>query len=142
VNYDKARNLDFRGVVGAVVRVRVARAPAGRASFGLAWMFEREELSIPPGSAHPLETSHHRLSSFLTLSLEPRAGLAVASTSYVQPRLDAFDDIRILSQSRLAVQLIGPLSLDVTFDLSYDADPPDDTEPLDTALRTGVGIRF
>lgn len=142
VNYDKARSLDFRGLVGAGVRVGVASGERGRASLGLAYMFEREELGIPPESEHPVETSHHRLSSFLTLALEPRPGLALASTSYVQPRLDAFDDVRVLSQSRLAVQLLGPLSMDVTLDLSYDARPPDDVESLDTSLRTGITVQF
>lgn len=142
INYDRARSLDFRGLVGAGARIALASGDRGRMSLGLAYMFEREELGIPPGSEHPLDTSHHRLSSFLTLSMEPRAGLALASTSYIQPRLDAFDDVRLLSQSRLTVALLGPLSLDVTFDLHYDAEPPDDTESLDTSLRTGIAVRF
>jgi hypothetical protein len=142
VNYDKARSLDLRTLVGAGARVVLTERDQGRASLGLAYMLEREELGLPPESVHPQESSHHRLSSFLALSLEPRPGLAVASTSYVQPRLDAFSDVRVLSQSQLAVQLLGPLSLDVTLNLAYDADPPDETESLDVSLRTGVGIRF
>jgi hypothetical protein len=142
INYDKARSLDLRALVGAGARVVLTERDRGRASFGLAYMFEREELELPPGSAHPQETSHHRVSSFLAVSFEPRPGLALASTSYVQPRLDAFSDVRVLSQSQLAVQLLGPLSLDLTLNLAYDADPPDETESLDVALRTGIGIRF
>jgi hypothetical protein len=142
INYDKARNLDFRNLAGAGIRILLHSGGKGRASLGAAWMYEHEELDLPPGSIHPLETSHHRLSSFLTLSLEPREGVAIASTTYAQPRFDAFDDIRLLSQSRLSAQVLGPLVLDVTFDLSYDAEPPDDTESLDTSLRTGIGIRF
>lgn len=142
VNYDKARSLDTRALVGAGARVVLTEGEGSHASLGLAYMFEREELGIPPESVHPLETSHHRLSSFLALSVEPRPGLALASTSYVQPRLDAFSDVRILSQSQLAVRLLGPLSLDVTLNLAYDTDPPDETESLDVSLRTGVGIRF
>lgn len=142
INYDKSRNLDFRGLVGAGLRVRVYSGVRGRASLGAAWMYEHEKLDLPTGSIHAVETDHHRLSSFLTVSLTPREGVALASTTYAQPRFDAFDDIRVLSQSRLSVQVLGPLTLDVTFDLSYDADPPDDTESLDTYLRTGIGIRF
>lgn len=142
INYDQARDLDHRELLGAGARIRVARGSRGHASLGLAYMFEHEELGIPAEATHPRTTSHHRLSSFLTVSFAPRQGLALASTSYVQPRLDDVDDLRVLSQSRLAVQLIGPLSLDVTFDLAYDADPPDEVERLDTSLKTGIGVRF
>lgn len=142
INYDKARSLDFRGLAGAGVRIRIAEGERGRASLGLAYMFEHEELGLPPESTHPTTTSHHRSSSFVTLSYEPREGLALASTSYAQPRLDDPGDIRLLSQSRLSVQLLGPLTLDLTFDAHYDADPPDDIESLDTTLKTGIGIRF
>ncbi len=142
INYDKARSLDLRALVGAGAQVVLTERDRGRASLGLAYMFEREELDLPPGSTHPGETSHHRVSSFLALSFEPRPGLALASTSYVQPRLDAFSDVRVLSQSQLAVQLLGPLSLDLTLNLAYDADPPDEIESLDVSLRTGVGIQF
>jgi hypothetical protein len=142
INYDKSRSLDRRALVGAGARVALTERDRGRASLGLAYMFEREELGLPPGSTHPRETSHHRVSSFLALSFEPRPGLALASTSYVQPRLDDFSDVRVLSQSQLAVQLLGPLTMDVRLDLAYDADPPDETESLDVALRTGIGIRF
>ena len=142
INYDKSRSLDLRALVGAGARVVLTEKDRGRASLGLAYMFEQEELGLPPGSTHPHETSHHRASSFLALSFEPRPGLALASTSYVQPRLDDFSDVRVLSQSQLAVQLLGPLSMDVTLNLAYDADPPGETESLDVALRTGIGIRF
>jgi hypothetical protein len=142
INYDKARSLDLRTLVGAGARVLLTDRDQGRASLGLAYMFEREDLGLPPESTHPRETSHHRVSSFLALSLEPRPGLAIASTSYIQPRLDALSDVRVLSQSQLAVQLLGPLSLDLTLNLAYDADPPDEIESLDVALRTGIGIRF
>lgn len=142
VNYDRARELDRRGLIGGGIRIGLASGERGRASVGVAYMFEREELSIPAESVHPTATSHHRASSFVTVSFEPRDGLAVASTSYIQPRLDAPDDLRVLSQSRMAVTVLGPFSLDVTFDLYYDADPPDGIESLDASLQTGVGVRF
>lgn len=142
INYDKSRLLDWRGLVGGGVRVRLLDREAGRAALGVGYMFEREELDLEPAAEHPTETSHHRLTSYLTASIEPREGLAIASTAYVQPRMDAWDDVRVLSQNRLAVSILGPVTLDVTFDLGYDARPPDDTESLDTSLRTGIGVTF
>lgn len=142
LNYDQARNLDFRALAGAGVRVRLADRSRARVSAGLAYMFEREEWGLPVDAVHPRETSNHRATSFVTASAEPREGLALATTTYVQPRLDAFDDVRVLSRTVLGVQLLGPVSLDVALDLAYDAGPPDGIEGLDASLRTGIGLRF
>jgi len=141
-NYDRSRLLDWRGLLGGGVRVGLAEGENARVALGVGYMFEREELDLELSAEHPTETSHHRLTSYLTASVEPREGVAIASTAYVQPRLDAWDDVRILGQNRLAVSILGPLTLDVTFDLGYDARPPDGTESLDTTLRTGIGVTF
>jgi hypothetical protein len=51
-------------------------------------------------------------------------------------------DIRLLGDARVAVQLVGTLSLQVSGALRWDGRPPDETEKLDLSVRTGVSVEW
>lgn len=66
----------------------------------------------------------------------------MAATGYVQPRLSALADGRVLSDARLAVQLVGSLSLTVAARLRHDSRPPDDTGRLDPTIAAAARLEW
>lgn len=141
-NYDRAQLLLLRALVGAGVRTAVARGPWGALGAGTAVMLEHERLELPDSAAHPPRTTVARSSTFLALRLVPGEQIVITSTSYVQPRFADPGDVRVLESFRLASPIGEALSLTVSFDLRFDARPPDGIARLDTTLRTGVTYTY
>lgn len=141
-NYDRAQRLRFRVLVGSGARTGVARGAWGQFGAGTAVMLEHERLALPDTAVHPRRTTVPRSSSFLTLRITPGERLVVTSTTYVQPELGDFGDVRILENMRLASEITEELALTVSFDLRYDSRPPDGIARLDTTLRTGVTYSY
>lgn len=141
-DYDRSRRLTLRALTGAGPRLLLVRTPAWEAALGTAYMFEHEELDLPAGAVHASRTDAHRWSSYVTV--QGRAGdrLAAVVTAYAQPRLDAFADVRMLGDARLAVQLAGALGLQVSGLVRWDGRPPDGTDGLDLTVRTGVAVEW
>jgi hypothetical protein len=142
LNYDKARLLTFRGLVGGGLRITLLRREATQLWWGTAYLFEHEELDLEPGAVHPPSTSAHRWSNYLssTITIVDRTTLGI--TVYVQPRFDDPADVRVLSEGRLSVVISGPISLVVTFRAHYDSRPPEGVVRLDTKSTTGFVVAF
>jgi hypothetical protein len=141
-DYDRSRRLTHRALIGAGPRLTLAATPAWRVAVGTAYLFEHEKRDLSPGSTHPAETHAHRWSSYFTAHGRSGERLAAVATLYAQPRFDDFADLRLLADGRLAVQLAGTLSLQLSTLLRWDGRPPDDTDRLDLTLRTGLGIEW
>ena len=105
-------------------------------------MFEHERLDLESGNVHPQWTSVHRWSNYLSSKVGFNEQTALAWTIYVQPQFDDPADVRVLSESRLGVELRRPVSLMVTVRMRYDSRPPDGTQSLDTTLKSGIAIEF
>jgi hypothetical protein len=142
IDYDRPRRLTLRWLVGTGPRIHLVAREGWRVALGTAWMFEHEELDLPPEAAHPRETRSHRWSNYLTAAVRAGERLAAAGTVYAQPRFDDMQDIRLLGDARVAVQLVGTLSLQVSGALRWDGRPPDETEKLDLSVRTGVSVEW
>jgi hypothetical protein len=142
IDYDKARLLTFRGLLGAGIRVRLYQADVNQFWLGSSYMFEYENLRLPDTAVHPDQTSVHRWSNYISMVIGIGDRSRITSAVYVQPQVDAPKDVRLLSQSTLAVGISGQFSLVVSFDMRYDSRPPTDIRPFDTRLRTGASVGF
>lgn len=71
----------------------------------------------------PADTLVHRWSSYLSLVYSATERLAMSSTTYVQPRFDRFDDLRLLSEALLDVTLVEPISIRLGLRLRWDTQP-------------------
>ena len=105
-------------------------------------MVEHERLNLPDTAVHDDQTTAVRGSYFLTLRVVPNENLVITSTTYLQPRVRDFNDIRMLANLRVATSVTDELDLTVSFDLRYDSKPPDGISALDTRLRTGVRYAY
>jgi hypothetical protein len=142
IDYDKARLLAFRTIAGAGPRFTVYGAKRWRVAIGTAYMLEHERLDLPPGAPGPAVTTVSRWSNYVSASYGAPPRLATVGTVYAQPRFDDFGDTRVLGDFRLAVQLVGSVSLTVSSHVRYDSQPPPGIRPVDTALTTGVALEW
>lgn len=141
-DYNHKRLLTSRELAGAGVRIGIMGGERGTLWWGTAIMGEHEKYDLPAGALHPGEETVGRWSNYLTGRLALGGHADIALTGYIQPRLDAMDDLRVLNESVLSVVAVGELSVTVTFRLRYDSDPPDGVDEMDTTLKTGISLTF
>ncbi len=142
LNYDKARELDFRALLGGGIRFTLTDTQRSGLRVGIGCMFEHESLGLDPGAAHPQNTDVLRSSNYVVVRFTPGDRVVLASTAYAQPSIDEPADIRLLNKSGLAVAVTRSISVQIKFSLRYDSRPPDGVARLDTGLTNGVAIRF
>jgi len=140
-NYDRAQLLKFRTLVGAGGRTAVAAGRWGEVAAGASVMLEDERLELPETAIHPRKSTVVRTSTSLSFRLVA-SQLVMTSTSYVQPRIDALSDFRLLEDLSIATPVTDRLAMTVSFDLRYDSRPPDGLSALDARLRTGLTFTY
>lgn len=136
-NYDRSQLLKFRMLVGAGARTPVSTGRWGEIGAGQSLMLENERLDLPDTASHAQRTTAVRSSTFFSFRLVADQ-LVVTSTSYIQPRLDDFGDVRVLHDLSLGTPVTDRLAMTVSFDMRYDSGPPDGLAALDARLRTGL----
>ena len=118
--YDAISEIDFRGLIGAGPRFKLTSSDDYRFYLGTLIMFEYENNS---------EVENNRIhkdirgSSYLSFSIYPTETIGIISTSYYQPRLDAFEDFRLSSTTSIVFQILENLAFKTTFIYNYDAFP-------------------
>ena len=142
IDYDKARLLDFRSLVGGGLRTRLYRRESLQAWWGTSYMLEHERLEADGALAVNRTVTVHRWSNYLNLRARFDERTRILLTVYAQPRFEAWNDLRVLADVRLTAGLGGPFSLTVSGNGRYDSRPPANIEDLDIKLRTGVEAAF
>jgi hypothetical protein len=142
LNYDRPQLLDFRVVAGGGARTSFASGDWGDFGMGAALFLEHERLDLADTAVHDNETTAIRGSYFLTLRLVSSENLVITSTTYLQPEVGNWGDLRTLANLQLATSVTDALDLTVSFDLRYDSRPPDEISALDTSLRTGIRYAY
>jgi len=64
------------------------------------------------------------------------------STTYVQPLLRDFKDYRLHNENVLILAITGNLSLDIRFQVSYDAAPPEGVPEVIYKSVNGLTYEF
>ena len=109
---------------------------------GSSLMAEFEDLEEKKAGDHPATVNVARWSNYLNLRLVLTDKTFLINTLYVQFRLDAFDDVRLLNEAALGVALNEHLMLRTTFNLRYDSRPPGEVKQLDLLLVNGLTVTF
>jgi hypothetical protein len=139
-DYDKSRLLDFRAVVGGGGRFNIFQTETIELSWGTAYMLEHEVYDLPTRSLHSPDATAHRWSNYVSFKMlfSKRAG--ATWITYLQPRFDAFEDLRMLGEGGLESTLTDLLSLTLTLRLRYDSAPPDGIQKYDTFVAAGLEL--
>lgn len=141
-DYNEARLLDARWLAGAGMRASVVDSERVGLHVGTAYMYEVEDLDLPPEATHPDHTEVSRWSSYLGVRWRVGDHAALSATGYIQPRFDAFEDVRVISSGSLDTKITGALSLTLGYSVRHDSRPPDGIESTDSKLSTGLRVAF
>jgi hypothetical protein len=129
------QRLQSRTLLGAGARFEPVAGNEVDLTIGVAYMLEMERLVDVSGT-----NTEHRLSSFVTVAAFPREGVTIESTVFVQPRLDAFEDVRVAGQASIRSRVIGPVSLAVSATYLYDRKPPEEVAREDWSIKSGLQL--
>jgi len=141
-DYDLARLLTGRGLVGSGLRLGVVVVERAQVWWGTALMLEYESLDLPVGAIHKAESTVVRWSNYLSAKVLFHPQIALDWVVYVQPHIRHFEDLRVLNDWSLSVRASGLIAIVTTIKARYDRRPPDDIKRLDAKLRTGVRVSF
>lgn len=139
---DGFARLQLRSLLGGGLRVQYVNADRLKLFQGTTPMYEYENLEASGLVQHPATVSTVRWSNYLHLWLQLGEAVHLIGTVYVQPRLDAFSDVRVLHQATLGVGVTDRVQFTTELTLSYDRHPPRDVEPRNLMIRNGIRVSF
>jgi hypothetical protein len=139
---DEFRRLSLRAIAGIGPRVRIAWFTNFESAVGVAYMFEHERLAEGDYRDSGASMVNHRLSSYFVLSTRVPPSLEIGLTAYLQPRLDAWRDVRVLSETSVLAHATKHLSLKLTLTSAFDSLPPASVAPLDTTMKGSIQANF
>jgi hypothetical protein len=139
---DAFRRLSLRAIGGVGPRARIAWFSTFDAAVGVAYMFEHERLAEGDYRDSGATMVNHRLSSYFVISTRIPPNLELGLTAYLQPRLDSFRDVRVLSESSALARATKHLSLKLTLTSAFDSLPPAGVVPLDTTFKGSIQASF
>ena len=137
VQYNNLTKVNLRYLSGTGPRFKLTPYETARFYWGVAYMFEYEEVT-DPREFH----QDHRLSSYLSFTLAPVENVTFSSTTYVQPLLRDFTDYRLHNENVLDLNITGNLSFNFKFQVSYDAYPPEGVPNVTYKSENGLKYQF
>lgn len=142
IDYNKNRLLLFRALAGGGLRFTVKKSSKTTLWWGTAFMMEHERYDYKKNKSTEKEANVLRWSNYITANIIFTERVRCGMTTYFQPRIDDFGDVRILGETNLNTDLSKQLSLEITFRMRYDSKPLAETRSLDTTLGTGLVLDF
>jgi|GEM_PF-1175601 len=134
--------LDRRVLAGTGIRYRVGQGERGGFWFGTSAMMEAERLN--PDSVAPSEEVdqlYWRWSNYGTTKLTIGEDSSWLTTIYYQPRIDSFDDFRVVAETGLGFALTETFSFSVDARLRHDSAPPATADGVAEVLPTDISVK-
>lgn len=139
---DVFRRVSLRALGGGGLRLRVINADHVRLAVGLSAMVEYEELRSDDKPDAGVASTVGRISAYATVAVPLAPRVALQETVYVQPRMGAPNDLRILEELELLTRPTNVLLIRLAAMLAYDAVPPIGVETFDARLQSSIGVVF
>ncbi len=137
--YDAVSNIDLRNLIGSGPRFKLGTSEKYKFYMGTLVMYEYEKSTEILGTNVNRDA---RGSAYLSFSLYPSNQFSVVSTSYYQPKLNAFGDYRISNDTSLAFEIYKGLGFKSTFNLLFDAFPPTGVPRTQYTWTNGIVYTF
>ncbi len=135
--YNEKLRLRLRWLLGTGIRVPLLDEGNQNIYLGLTYMYEFNEERDPD-----LEFRDHRMSAYVSFGLQPFKNASLSNTTYYQPVFNDFADLRLSSQTTLAINLTSKLLFSTTFSITHDTRVPDEVENTIYSFRNGIRWNF
>lgn len=137
--YDAISEIDFRGLAGMGPRFKLYAKENYRFYLGTLVMYEYEKAS---NVVENRVQEDIRGSAYFSCSLYPTDYLSIISTSYYQPKLKAFKDYRLSTETSVLFKIIETLAFKTTFTYNFDAFPVPTIPKTQYELTNGLLYTF
>jgi Protein of unknown function, DUF481 len=137
---DYFQRIEIRQLLGIGPRFGLYRDAQLGVFLGVAYMFEHDVTTSGPGQTGEWQPVTERLSTYVTAHAKLSDGVEAVVTTYVQPRIDAPSDVRVLTECGFVFKVGSKLSTGVTFTGHYDSRPPPGVLPSDTELKNAIAL--
>jgi hypothetical protein len=135
--FDDFRNIEYRALGGAGVRMNVFSGDSLRWFIGLSGMYEDRFFTYEGPGQH-----HWRLNIYTNLDWDISSNVNLSGIVYFQPALDDLNDHNIAGEARMKIDLIRRLKFYVSSTLTYETNPPEGTSNLYTVIKNGISWEF
>ncbi len=133
--------LKLRTLAGTGMRFQLYRAGKQKVYFGLSYMYEYNEIEIV--SEVVSFFYDHRMSSYLSASIKPFSeNVTITNTTYYQPLLTDFSEVRLSSQTALTFVLSKHLRFSTIFSITNDTRVPENVPATYYSVRNGIRWDF
>lgn len=146
--YSEFKRLAMRNLAGVGPHFSLPTGKSFLLSIGTAYMieFEKYDYSLDEfGNKYSdagQEGYNHRWTNFIGWSLELNQRVQLIHVTYFQPRFDALNDFRAISEFCIKVELVGKLSLKLTATAAYNSRPAQGVDKLDTFIGNSLSFSF
>ncbi len=137
MQYNERTLIRFRGLIGTGIRLKIHNGKKQRYYVGLSYLLEQNQFK-----GRTELTLDHRLSSYLSYNIAFGNKSRFVHTTYVQPRLDNWQNIRVSSEASLLFFISKHLTFRSTFNTAYDSDPRLPPSVPDWIYTLTNGLRF
>ena len=139
--FNKQIRITFRGLLGTGLRYQFLESEKGKAFFGMAYMYEYNEIKIVADTISKF--NDHRMSAYLSLSAQPFSkNFSISNTTYFQPVLTNFSELRLSSQTSLKFVISKKLTFTSIFSITNDTRVPENVPATYYSLRNGIRWKF
>lgn len=139
---DRFQRLLRRSLAGLGPRFVLWDEPDLIFAVGSAYMLETESIRVAEGATDAPTTTAHRWSNYASTTWKVDERVDFVATIYLQPRFDAFDDVRSLFEASALSKISGRLGLKVLATVRYDSAPPTTVRTLDVEVKNSLTWTF
>ena len=133
--------LRLRTLAGTGLRFQILKTKNEKMYFGISYMYEYDEIKIIPDVISFFQD--HRMSSYISFSVRPFSdNFSIANTTYYQPVLTHFSDVRLSSQTSLKFTISKRLTFNSTFSITNDTRVPEGVPATYYSLKNGIRFSF
>jgi hypothetical protein len=140
--HDKFQRLLLRELLGVGPRFVIADEEDLRVAYGTSWMLEYERIAVAKGAPDNPEIVAQRWNNYLSAMVRPDDRVRSIATIYVQPRFDAFSDVRVLLETAVQTDVTKVFGLKVLATLRYDTQPPTEVKRTDIEVKNAIVVKF
>jgi len=136
--YNPVKLLAKRFLVGVGPRFRIINSKKVSFYLGSLPMYEYEQLS----DSLETKTERLRLDSYISLNFHISDNISLSNITYYQPDFENFEDYRISSESSIHFKITDALKFKVSYQTTFDSDPPEDVAGLFYKFKNTLSYSF
>ena len=141
IQFNNQVRIKLRGLLGTGLRFKILKSEQQKVYWGISYMREYDEIEIVKDAITIFRD--HRMSTYLSMTLYPfEENFSISNTTYYQPVLNNFSDVRLSSQTSLRFALSKRLVFSTIFSITNDTRVPENIPATYYSLKNGIRWEF